>query len=164
MGLRLRLVLFAITGLPGFPAEVSAQARERPPVIAPGDTVRLTTLDGPVAIGTLYSRFPDTLYVRGDRGTQAVAIHTLRHVEVRRGSTPGDGRLFGHVVLGGVLGAAAWFALGHVVECSTYYCEGGGSIIAFYGMPVGFLAGAVIGGVRAHRQRVPRWIPAALEP
>jgi hypothetical protein len=133
-------------------------------VAVTGDTVRIVTQDRRLAIGRLIAQSRDSLYVDGSSGTYHVGIATVRSLHVQRGSHAGDLRFLNHIVGGAIVGTFAWFLAASVIECGGGRCAGGeGSYVAVYGSPVGLLAGAIIGGVSAHRNPVPRWIPAVAD-
>lgn len=142
----------------------TGEAQRLQAAIRTGDTLRITTLDRRLAIGQLVSRTADSLYLTSPDGRYGLTVASVRSVQVQRGSHVGDFRFLSHVVGGAIVGAAVWFVGAWVIECGSSCAGGEGSIIALFGSPIGALAGAIIGGVQAHRNPVPRWTPATVSP
>lgn len=155
--------VMAVAALLSIPDRAPGQVNRT--AIVPGDTVRLVTLDRREAIGRLVSRTADSLYLASPHGSYGLHVASVRGAQVQRGTYAGDFRLLSHVVGGAIVGTLAWFVGASVIECGSGRCAGGeGSIVALFGSPIGALAGAIIGGVHANRNPVPRWIPATLSP
>ena len=147
------------------PGTSAAQGATPSGVVArPGELVRLRTTEWEYT-GTLDRVTGDTAVVRFASDSARIPRAFVIRTEVQRGTRRSTARITLAALGGAAIGTVAGGYLGYLLECGGS-CDGGtgyeGLAGGFAGSALGFVTGALSGGIWGSQKRYPRWIPAQL--
>lgn len=147
------------------PSPGSAQTAVASAVVArAGEVVRVRTA-GWEYTGTLAHVVNDTAAVRFGGDSIRLARPDVLRLDVQRGTRRSPARIALMAIGGGAAGSILGGSLGLFFECG-HSCSDDGAYAgiggAVTGSTLGFLAGAIGGGIWGAKKRYPRWMRAVL--